>query len=85
MTTIAERWIEEGIQQGIQQGESQGLRQGLLEGIEFALDMRFGLDGLRLLPEIAKIEDVNVLRVIREGIRRVDQPDELRRFYRSLT
>ena len=85
MTTIAERWIEEGIQQGIQQGESQGLRQGLLEGIEFALDMRFGLDGLRLLPEIAKIEDVNVLRVIREGIRQVDQPDELRRFYRSLT
>lgn len=90
--TIAERWIEEGLQRGLQQGlqqglkqgESQGLRQGLLEGIEFALELRFGLDGLRLMPEIARIEDIAVLRVIREGIRQVEKPDELRRFYRSL-
>lgn len=68
----------------MKQGESQGLRQGLLEGIEFALELRFGLDGLRLMPEIARIEDIVVLRVIREGIRQVEKPDELRRFYRSL-
>jgi predicted transposase/invertase (TIGR01784 family) len=95
MGTIAEEWIKQGKEQGLQQGLQQGLRQGLqeglqeglrqglLDGIELALDLRFGLTGLRLLPEIIKIEEVGVLKAIHEGIRRVERPEELRQFYQN--
>jgi hypothetical protein len=46
-----------------------------------ALELRFGLDGLRLLPEITKIEDVGVLKAVHEAIRSVTRPEELRQFY----
>ncbi|MCS6845935.1 MAG: Rpn family recombination-promoting nuclease/putative transposase, partial [Caldilineales bacterium] len=77
MATIAEKWVEQGLQQGLQQGLSQGKEQGLAEGkregylaaIELGLELRFGAEGLRLLPEIAKIEDVATLRAIAEAIK----------------
>jgi predicted transposase/invertase (TIGR01784 family) len=75
--TIAQEWI----QQGEQRGEQRGLRRGLLDGIELALELRFGLDGLRLLPEITQIEDVGVLKAVHEAIRSVTRPEELRQFY----
>jgi len=73
MGTIAEKWLEEGrqqgLQRGLQQGLQQGIREGLLSGIELGLDLRFGAKGLRILPEIYKIEDVGVLRAIQEGLK----------------
>jgi predicted transposase/invertase (TIGR01784 family) len=91
MGTIAEKWIEQGIQKGLELGRQEGLeqglergrRQGLLDGIELALELRFGADGLRLVPEIAEVEDANVLRAIHTSIRQVTSPDELRRIYRK--
>ncbi len=77
MGTIA----QELLQQGEQRGEQRGLRQGLLDGIELALDLRFGMEGMRLFPEIVKIEDVGVLKVVHEGIRRAETAEELRRLY----
>ncbi len=47
------------------------------------LDLRFGLDGLRLLPEITKIEDVDMLKAVHEGIRRAETPEALRQLYLS--
>ena len=84
MSTIAQQWILFGEQRGEQRGERRGLRQGLLDGIELALELRFGLDGLRLLPEIAKIEDVDVLKAVHEGLRRAETPEALRRLYQPL-
>ncbi len=69
MATLAEKWVE------------QGLQQGLLSGIEVALDIRFGRKGLGLLPEIYKIEDLNVLRAIHKGLKTVSTPEELRSIY----
>ncbi|MBM4461471.1 MAG: hypothetical protein FJ011_27565 [Chloroflexi bacterium] len=43
--------------------------------------MAWGADGLRLLPEIGRIEDVYLLRAIHEGLKRVSTPEELRRIY----
>lgn len=71
MSTVAEKWIE------------QGLQQGLLDGIELGLELKFGVDGLRLLPEIRKIEDVDVLKAVHEGLKTVSTLDELRRIYQS--
>jgi len=98
MTTIAERWMEQGKQQGLQQGMQQGLqqgmrqglqqgvqqgiREGLLAGITLVLELRFSSEGLRLLPEIYKIEDVDVLRAVHEGLKTAGTLEELRRIYR---
>jgi len=93
MRTLAEKWLEQGreqglkqgmeqgLQQGMQQGMQQGLREGLLSGIELGLELKFGSAGVHLLPEIYKIEDMDVLRAIREGLKHVDTPEELRRIY----
>jgi len=45
--------------------------------------LRWGADGLRLLPEIGPIEDVYLLRAIHEGLKRVSTPEELRRIYQQ--
>ena len=87
MATIAEKWMErglqQGIQQGIQQGMQQGMHEGLLAGIQLGLELRFGSAGLRLLPEIARIQDVNVLRAVHLGIKSVQSPEELHRIYQN--
>ena len=85
MSTIAQKWVEQGREQGLQQGLQQGkregrqegVREGLLAGIELGLKLRFGSAGLQLLPEIYKVEDVDVLRAIHEGIGTVSTLDEL--------
>ncbi len=63
-------------------GLQKGLQQGLLAGIRLALELRFGIEGLRLLPEIAKIKDVSVLKMAHEAIRVAETPEDLRRIYR---
>jgi hypothetical protein len=93
MSTIAQEWIQQGIQEGeqrgleegrqegLQQGLLQGVRQGLLEGIALGLELRFGSEGLRLLPEISRIHDVDILHAIHEGLKTAETLEELRRLY----
>lgn len=81
MSPIVQEWLERGIEEGLQQGLQQGRREGLLDGIELGLELRFGTDGLRLLPEIRKIEDVDVLRAVHAGLKTANNLDELRRIY----
>jgi len=61
----------------------QGVREGLLAGIELGLELRFGGEGLRLLPEIYRIEDVDVLQAIHDGLRTAGTLKELRRIYQD--
>jgi len=87
MATIAEKWVEEGLQRGLQQGMQQGMqqgaRQGLLAGLELGLELKFGAEGLRFLPTLYKIEDVDVLRAIHKGLRNADTLEELISIYQS--
>jgi hypothetical protein len=78
MSTIAEKWKEEGLQQGLEQGR----REMLLEGIELGLKLKFGHAALRILPELYAIEDIHILRAIHTGIESAQSLDELQDIYR---
>jgi len=53
---------------GIEKGIQQGIRHGFLEAIELGLKLRFGTKGLRLYPQITKIDNMDKLRSIKESI-----------------
>jgi len=46
------------------------------------LELKFGGEGLLLMPEISKIEDLDVLKAIQSGIKTAKTLDELRRIYK---
>jgi len=60
MPTIAEQWIQKGIQIGI--------RQGLLETVEFGLKLKFGKEGLKIYPQVTRIDDIERLRSVKSVI-----------------
>ena len=70
--------IETGIQQGIRQGIQQGIREGLTEGIELGLSLRFGDQGLTMMPAIRAIQDCERLRTIKDAIRAAKDISELK-------
>jgi hypothetical protein len=71
---------------GIQKGIQQGIRQGLLEAIELGLRLKFGDEGLKILPEISEIEDVEQLKAIISGLlTTVNTLEELRQLYQPTT
>jgi hypothetical protein len=61
--------------------ERIGMEKGLLRGIELCLKLKFGEEGLRLLPEIREIHDHEMLGAILEAIETAGSPDELRRIW----
>jgi hypothetical protein len=61
--------------------ERHGYINGLLEAIEPYLELKFGLMGLRLMPEIREIKEVGVLRAVLHRIKTAWGPDELRRIW----
>lgn len=76
-----EKGLAEGLAKGREEGLAIGARQSLLTGIEVALELRFATNGLALLPEIRKIEDITVLQSILGAIKQADTPERLRRFW----
>ena len=69
-------------QEILREGEQQGLQQGILSAIEFGLELKFGTEGLQLLPEISEISDVDVLRAIKERLKTVNSVSEVIQIYR---
>ncbi len=67
-------------------GIKKGIRQGLLEAIELGLRLKFGDEGLEILPEISEIEDVEQLKAIISGLlTTVNTLEELRQLYQPTT
>jgi predicted transposase YdaD len=71
-------WYQEILNKGRIEGRVEGRREELLLGIELGLELKFGSDGLQLMPEISQIADVDILRTIREGLRIMNTLDEVR-------
>jgi len=73
----------EGKLEGIQEGMLEGKLEGKLKGIEMVLDSKFGIEGLRLLPEIRKVKDIDILETIRVALRSAKTVEELRSIYQQ--
>lgn len=58
-------------------------REGQREGIEVLLRMRFGDEGLKLMPEINEIHEEETLRAILKTLATAATPDEVRRLWSS--
>jgi len=84
---IKREGLEEGYKQGFQEGREagreEGYREGVLEAIALGLELKFGVEGLKLMPEIEAITDLGVLRILEKAIRTAQSPDELRALYRA--
>jgi len=74
-----ERGLEQGMQQGIQQGIQQGMQQGMQQGIEDLMEVKFGDNGIRLVPLIGKITDIDRLREISRIIKYSQSVGEVER------
>jgi hypothetical protein len=61
--------------------ERYGYRKGLLLGIEACLRMKFGAEGLELMPELHEIWDNEVLDKVLHRIETVESPAALRRYW----
>lgn len=70
VTNLEQIWIEQGIQ------------QEKLSAIELGLELKFGDEGLQLLPEISEIKDIEVLEAIKAGLRTANNLKELRSIYK---
>jgi hypothetical protein len=44
------------------------------------LEIKFGAEGLQLMPKISQISDLDRLKAIQQGIKSVNTLDELRQF-----
>ena len=80
ITSIERIGIQKGIEQSLQQ-----MRQILWESIELGLRLKFGDEGLEILPEISGIQDVEQLRAIHRGLLTVNTLEELRQLYQPTT
>jgi len=59
----------------------KGKIEGLSEGIELDSDIRFGDEGLKVLPDIQKNQDINVLTAVHRGAKIKNTLEDLRQIY----
>jgi predicted transposase YdaD len=87
MTVLRESpWYQEILREGEARGEirgeargeARGERRGLISSIEINLDVKFGEDGLQLLPQINQISDTAELKEILRQIITAKSIEELR-------
>ena len=77
--------IQEAREEGIRQGVQQGRQEGLLEAIQLGLEIKFGVAGLALMPEIQRIQDPDLMRKIKEALRTAGSPEEIRLLWEQPT
>ncbi|MGB7414175.1 MAG: hypothetical protein WA902_08195 [Thermosynechococcaceae cyanobacterium] len=63
--------------------KKEGLIEGLLEGIKLGLEIKFGNEGLKLLPELLQIKELETIRAIQSGLREATMLSEVRSIYAS--
>lgn len=66
-------------------GFRRGQYEGRLEGIILALQVKFGIEGLKLYPMIANVQDAPCLRAVIAAISTFDSVEELHGFCSTLT
>lgn len=64
-------------QEILQKGREEGRRLERLSSIELSLEVKFGSEGLQLMPKISEISDLEQLKEIQRGILTANTLDEL--------
>ncbi len=59
--------------------ERIGRQEGLLQGIEMCLKIKFGAEGVALMPELRELRDHKKLEAVLRAIETASTPEELRR------
>ncbi len=77
-------WYQQILREGEARGEARGERRGIISGIEIALEVKFGNEGLQLMPQISQITDLEQLKVIQRGVKTVNSLEELQRLIQSI-
>ena len=72
-----ERGLEQGLERGREEGREEGRRIGLQEAIELALELKFGDQGLLLVPRIRDISSIEKLEQIKNTLRKADTLDQI--------
>ena len=70
-------WYQEIFSKGEERGELRGRKEELYSGIELALEIKFGNQGLELMPIISQITDLQKLKAIQQAIKTVNTANEL--------
>ena len=70
-----------GMEQGLEQGRAEGLRQGLLAAIELGLELKFGRDGLAILPEIQAVTELATIEALYDRLKGATTLDDVRQVY----
>jgi hypothetical protein len=76
-----EKIQEEGRMPFITTPERVGMIRGLRKGIEAVLRIRFGEEGLKLMPEIHQVYEEEKLEAILKALETAASPDEVRRLW----
>jgi hypothetical protein len=61
--------------------ERVGIRKGMRMGIESLLKVRFGEEGLKLMPEIHEVHEQELLEAILKALETAASPEEVRRLW----
>jgi len=82
MTVLRESpWYQEILQQGEQKGE----KKDRLSSIELCLEVKFGNEGLKFMPKISEISDLETLKTIQRSILTVESLEELKHILQSFS
>ncbi|MBE9054601.1 Rpn family recombination-promoting nuclease/putative transposase [Sphaerospermopsis sp. LEGE 08334] len=76
-------WYQQIREEGRREGREEG-RQAMMSAIELSLEIKFGQEGLQLMPKISQIADLEQLKNIQRGIMTVNNVDELWEFMQSI-
>lgn len=78
MTVLHESpWYQEILREGEARGEARGELRGILSSIEINLELKFGDNGLQLMPQINQINDLERLKAILRNVVTANNIEEL--------
>ena len=81
LMTMASRLIERGMEKGRIEGIERGMEKGRIEGvkeaIELGLELKYGVEGLKVYEKVVNITSIDKLEMIKEAIKTSKNLEEI--------